>query len=339
MEGPPPPEIGERELTAALAQSWGLQVRGLRYEPKGYGSHHWVAVAGDGRRWFVKLDGLEGKPYLGEDPPAALDGLEAAYGTAHLLARAGLGFVVAPVPTLAGSILVPLGPRWTLAVFPFVDAVTGEWGRPGSGDQRRRLARTLAQLHAATRRAGPAVRSRGLDLPGRSGLEGALDEGDAAWSGGPFSEPARGALQANAALIREWLVTLDALALAVGRAGLEPVVTHGEPHPGNVMSAKEELRLIDWDTVALAPAERDLWMLAGDGGVRAEYEAGAGRALDAIALAFYRLTWALTDLALFTALLRGTHARNRSTEKAWTGLLSILDGSEPAPYGAGGQAR
>ena len=39
------------------------------------------------------------------------------------------------------------------------------------------------------------------------------------------------------------------------------VVTHGEPHPVNVMQTDAGRVLIDWDTVAIAPPERDLWMV------------------------------------------------------------------------------
>lgn len=39
------------------------------------------------------------------------------------------------------------------------------------------------------------------------------------------------------------------------------VVTHGEPHPGNVIRTSHGLRIIDWTTVQMAPPERDLWML------------------------------------------------------------------------------
>ena len=41
----------------------------------------------------------------------------------------------------------------------------------------------------------------------------------------------------------------------------ELVVTHGEPHAGNVMRRSDGRHLlVDWDTVAVAPPERDLWM-------------------------------------------------------------------------------
>ncbi len=42
------------------------------------------------------------------------------------------------------------------------------------------------------------------------------------------------------------------------------VITHGEPHAANVMGSPGGLVLVDWDTVLLAPPERDLWGIADD---------------------------------------------------------------------------
>jgi len=334
VDGPPPAGIDERELARALSESWGLELAGLRYEPKGFGGYHWIGATLDGSRWFVKLDHLEDKPYLGGDPSSVLDGLEVAYGAAHLLRESGLAFVVAPLPTRGGRVLMPFAPRWALTVFPFVAGETGEWGAPGPVALRTRLVRTLAELHGAAAPPGSGLRHLGWDLPGRAMLEAALDEVATPWSGGPFSEQARGAVRAKVALIREWLDSYDTLASTVAAAGLEAVVTHGEPHPGNVMTAGGEVRLIDWDTAALAPVERDLWMFRADGDALDAYEVASGRAADSAAMAFYRLTWALSDLALFVGALRREHGHNRVTEKTWTGMLAILGGSEPAPYGA-----
>ena len=43
----------------------------------------------------------------------------------------------------------------------------------------------------------------------------------------------------------------------------ELVVTHGEPHPGNLITTSSDVVVVDWDTVALSHPERDLWMIAG----------------------------------------------------------------------------
>jgi spectinomycin phosphotransferase len=324
--------VHDGRIRAVLAESWGLETAGLRYVPKGSGSHHWAAAV-DGSRWFVKLDGLEAKPYLGDDPSSACAGLQAAYETAHLLAAAGLEFVVGPVPARDGRLLDRLEPEWALSVFPSVPGEAGKWGRRGYPDRRRRLIAALARLHVIGSAVRLPVARRGWELPGRADLEAALGDVSSPWSGGPFSEPARHLLGQSKGLVRDWLATLDSLTAAVAAAAPVLAVTHGEPHPGNVLAEGDELRIIDWDTVGLAPVERDLWMFADDPEVLGAYAEETGRAADPTALACFRLIWALSDLASFTAGFRRPHGRDRATEHRWRGLLRILDGSEPAPYG------
>ncbi len=55
--------------------------------------------------------------------------------------------------------------------------------------------------------------------------------------------------------------------------------------------------LVDWDTVALAPPERDLWMVVESAEDAAIYADATGRQVDDEALQFFRLTWDLKDLA------------------------------------------
>jgi spectinomycin phosphotransferase len=72
--------------------------------------------------------------------------------------------------------------------------------------------------------------------------------------------------------------------------------------------------LVDWDTVALAPQERDLWML----GESTDQE------VDEAAMDFFRLAWDLGDLAAFTHELRIPHSENADTTKALAGIEYCL---------------
>ena len=71
--------------------------------------------------------------------------------------------------------------------------------------------------------------------PGRGRLEAALRELNQTWSGGPLSEPARKLLAPHASDVAELLALSDRLAIHVARSSTDWVVTHGEPHGGNVM--------------------------------------------------------------------------------------------------------
>ena len=55
------------------------------------------------------------------------------------------------------------------------------------------------------------------------------------------------------------LARFDGLLDRVQKARGPYVITHGEPHPGNLLRTLTGLRLIDWDMIALARPERDLW--------------------------------------------------------------------------------
>jgi spectinomycin phosphotransferase len=127
---------------------------------------------------------------------------------------------------------------------------------------------------------------------------------------------------------------LDVLARELEGAGGPLVVTHGEPHPGNLIRAGRELRLVDWDTVALARRERDLWMLAdGTPDALALYEELTGTTTSDRAITFYRLAWTLSDIASVAAMFRSTHHRSRRAERQWRAFQRLVDGASSAPYG------
>jgi spectinomycin phosphotransferase len=178
----------------------------------------------------------------------------------------------------------------------------------------------LAALHLATPAAAGAP-SCELSLPQRGALGAALRELDRPWHGGPFAERARSLLTEGAAQLHRQLEIFDELSARVAAARREPVITHGEPHPANVMRVGTERLLVDWDTVGLAPPERDLWLVVSDTGQEIDRYAGAtGRPVDPAALALYRLRWALNDFCSFMAQLRSEHRRGADTEHAWQAL-------------------
>jgi len=332
-----PEGITERDVAHALADGWGLPAGTLRlrYAPVGGGSYHWVVTAGRSGRRFVTVDDLDDKGWLGRTRPAVFGGLRAALDAALWLRRqAGLGFVAAPVPALDGQPVRPLGGRHAVAVYPYLPGSPGQWDQPLPAPELDELVAMLAALH----RVDPAavrLPRRDMGLSWRGDLEAALRELGRPWTGGgPFTEPARGLLAGAAGPVRRGLDALDRWARAAAAAE-NLVITHGEPHPGNVIRmpadgacppagagpARGRIMLIDWDTVALAAPERDLWMVAtGTGGELRRYAELTGRPVDAAALELYRLRWALDDLSCFVRDLRAPHRRTPGTEHAWQAL-------------------
>jgi spectinomycin phosphotransferase len=330
-----PEGVSEHELTRALARGWSIQPARLTYAPVGAGSYHWVADDVGGGRWFVTVDDLDGKSWLGDTRAAVLAGVRRALHTALALREQnGLEFVLAPVLSGDGEAVQPVNSKYAVAVFPFLDGAGGEFGQRLRAGEQGRLIDLLAALHQVTPTAGTPVAR--LDLSLRPVLEAAIAEPDrlsaagpsaagsvTGWVGGPFAGPARALLASARLSIRDLLATFDRLAARVA-ATPHLVITHGEPHPGNLIQAGGQTLLIDWDTVGLAVPERDLWGVLNDGAEASRYTAVTGRAVDPDALWCYRIRWTLDDLATFTQQLQARHGDTADTREAWQSLQDLV---------------
>jgi spectinomycin phosphotransferase len=319
-----PEEFEVGALVDALADGWGLEVATADYAAVGGGSYHWVVRDVDGTRHFVTVDDLDQKPWLADSRDSVFVGLRRAFDTAAALNDLGLAFVVAPIRTGGGEALRRIGQRHAIALFPFVAGDAGRFGHYEDA-ARTTVVEMLADLHRATPAVTSLARDIGLEVPGRRHIEAGLHELNETWSGGPFSERARQALGAHAAEVAELLALADRLAADVAGRMSGWVVTHGEPHAANVISTGGRHVLIDWDTVGLAPPERDLWMVVdGDGDEARVYAATTGHTIDRVAMDFYRLAWDLDDLAAYLSELRSPHRHNEDTENAYVGVTRCV---------------
>jgi spectinomycin phosphotransferase len=316
-----PDGLAAGELSRALAAGWRIDAAAVRYAAVGGGSYHWVVRDRAGRRWFVTADDLDDKAWLGDTRPAVMAGLRSAMDTALALRReGGLEFVVAPVPGDDGATVRPAGPGHAVAVFPLLSGTPGRFGETLPASERAVLVDMLAALHQSTPTRAPVA---AIGLARREALDAALRDLGQPWRAGPFAEPARALLAGAADQVRSLLESFDRQARAVQAS--EFVITHGEPHPGNVMRIGPRRMLIDWDTVGLGPPERDLWMVVSETGEESRrYADLTGRTVDPARLALYRLRWALDDISAFVSQLRSEHRHTADTEHAWLALKETV---------------
>lgn len=331
-----PPGLDEGTLIEAFTAAWAADVAAIEYLPVGAGSYHWSITDHRGARWFVTVDEV-----AIEDDFAQL---WRALATALTLHRdAGLDFVLAPVPAADGTVLRRLTSRYALSVFPML-ADTAEGFGPHRREDLPVMVDLLAALHLSTPAVAHLVPRADLVLPGRERLLEALGDLDRPWTAGPHAEAARRLLAGSAGGVQRWLADFDRLVGTVRESAASWVVTHGEPHPGNVLRAGAGMRLIDWGTVRLAPPERDLWMLtsaftglvgAGDSddeAVLARYAGAGGRTITPDGIALYRQWWVLADVAGYVDDLRRPHGDGADAAAALTYLTAYLDaGSASEP--------
>jgi spectinomycin phosphotransferase len=279
---------------------------------------------GVSQRWFVTVSDLDAYRWLSAD--AAFGDLQATMGAATALAAdAALDFVVAPIPAVSGGAVIRMHPRYALNVFPVVDGTPGQFRDGISADERTALTGLLAALHGATPTV-PAAPVREPALAGRAVLATAISESGGLWQGGPFTERARALIAAHSSALRSALSAFDELVSEVAGSGRTPVITHGEPHPGNMIWVGRRILLIDWDTAGLAQPERDLWMLASGTGEELRYYTQlTGREVSEAALRLYRLRWDLEDITLFLQEFRAPHRYTPDTETSWRGFSSEVE--------------
>jgi spectinomycin phosphotransferase len=311
-----PPDLPTQRLESALAEGWRLRAASLEYLPVGGGSHHWAVTDTDGQRHFVTVDDLDGKDWLGGTRETVAAELGRALRTAAALRRqAGLAFVVAPDPALDGEPLRRVDARYAVSVFPFLAGRSYPFGPYPDELLRGQVLEMIAALHRST----PAVRGLApVHVPGFTGrdeLDAFLLEPERPWHGGPFSAGAHRLAAACAADIARLTEAFDRLADVTAPARADPVITHGEPHPGNVMRVGDRLVLIDWDTVALATPERDVALIADGPADVDRYQRAAGRAIDPAVIILYRLRWYLDDLSSAVQMFRHPHHDTDDTRR------------------------
>ncbi len=311
-------DIPDSDVAAALARQWALTVQDLSYLPVGFGGYHWRAVDQTGSRWFVTVSSVD-SPWV-PDLPAAMQ------TAAWLATQAGLDFVVAPVPTRAGQVVGYVDSRHALTLFPYLDVAPSSFEDPIDDGDRDAIIDMLARLHTAIPER-IQVPTRPLQLVTRPAIDRALASLGVPWTGGPYAEPSRDLLARYERPLRRAFARFDVLLDRVREAGGPYVITHGEPHPGNLLHTRAGLCLVDWDMTALARPERDLWRVVSDSGDQdaTRYAQRTGWPVNQDALALYRLRWDLDDIAGMLPEIRGPHQQTADTLVIWTELQKTLE--------------
>lgn len=321
-----------RQLVAGFLRThWGIEAVKLEYAPVGFGSYHWIGADGAGPRWFVTADVLSpAGSWLGPSPEHILAALTAATAACGELVDRGYEFVVAPLPDRTGALVRQVLPGWVMHLYPYLAGWSSGHGDWRDATEHVRIAELIGRLHAAQ---PPAVLRRwDFTVPGRDQLAAALADLATPWTSGPYAERTRDLLATARTDILALLDRYDALAAEIAASPDPWVVSHGEPHSGNVVRTDHGMRLIDWDTVLLAPRERDLTTVL-DGADPATaliaYQRHAGpHAPRPAALELFDRWWALAEICGYVGLFRGPHGDTADAAESWRNLCHYTPGAK-----------
>lgn len=297
-----PPHITDDDVLTVVRAHWAEQATLVRHLPVGFGAHHWKVKVQGGESFFVTWD-----TFTTHHTP---ESLERAYAAARSLAEAGLEFVLAPRLGTLGHCTVPLQ-EGRLSVTEWVDGTSGD-GTIVDGAQALTTADMLTRLHAAT----PPPLDPWRPLVDADFAYRLVDRTDAPWESGPFAETARQAIRACLAAVADWAADYHRLAAATDPSTW--VVTHGEPHTANQLASPERTWLVDWESVRLAPRERDLKTLVENGWAHLAPD------LDLELVEMFDLEWRLDEISQYADWFEAEHSGTASDKVALDGLLHEL---------------
>jgi Ser/Thr protein kinase RdoA (MazF antagonist) len=249
------PELMVRHLAAA----YGLPLTSPRFLPLGedQNAFHWLAATADGSSYFVTAH---------RHATSRIMDVDAAYAAAAaLVTDCELREVVAPLPTVRGG-FTSTYQGWRLALFPFVPG-TMAFDQPLSENTLSQIALLLARLHESrTCLRTPALGRERFASPFPAQLCDCLRAVEALPADATvYQRRLRDLLLREQTDLVAYMDELAQLEADVRALPVEQVVTHGDLNLKNILvDARGELYLVDWDGIALAPTERDLWTFSGE---------------------------------------------------------------------------
>jgi spectinomycin phosphotransferase len=279
-----PSGVSDAAVLNAVRIHWHSGIDTVEHLPVGFGAHHWRASRDDQPVLFVTLDALSARHDLAQ--------LTAAYAGAAALAATGLEFVHAGLTPYA----VAFGPA-ALSVTPWLDGSSPDEINPATTRDM------LTRLHQTAPPPIPVWRPL-VPLPFANDLGARVRM---PWTLGPYGEKARQAILAKLSEVDAWVARYHWRAAEAAERTW--VATHGEPHHANQLVTKHGTVLVDWETLKLAPAERDLTGI-GDG--------------DPPMLEMFDLEWRLGEINEYATWFAAPHTGTEDDAIAYAGLVEEL---------------
>lgn len=265
-------------LRACLREHYDLAAVALEFLPRGY----------DYRAGVYRVVSAHGTDYLLKVTSRPL--YEPSCLVPRYLRDQGITAVVAPVPTISGSLwsrLAEQSGEWTVMVYPFLVGDTSLAGM--TDDQWRETGQIFRQIHQVRLPSGGflSLREESFNPSGYIQWVRAF-ESQHLWQtsrgehGGSGSARAlRASWMAHQSTIHTAVTSLERLAAALQTRRLPYVIAHADLHPANLLrDSQGHVHVLDWDEVMLAPKERDFIFIR-EPQARAFWEGYGLRALEA----------------------------------------------------------
>lgn len=240
------PGIADERLLTCLRECYRIEAKTLEFLPLGKDTYAGI----------YRAESVEGVAYALKVKFGAF--YEASCQAPRYLREQGIASVVAPLATMDGVPWARLddGEGWTLAVYPFIAGERG-WEPPLTEAQWSELGAIFRAIHqvAPPPQGGiPSMRRERFDP---TEYRRAMLRYDAWLAASESGDVAEQGLHMRWEQYRERVeatqATMERLAEMLQVNAATYVICHADLHPGNLLRNAEDMFVIDWDDVMLAP--------------------------------------------------------------------------------------
>jgi spectinomycin phosphotransferase len=282
------PNIAEEQLLTHLENEYHLSVLNIEFLPLGLDTNAgtYRVVDRQGAAYFLKV-----KQAASFHEPACI--------IPRYLRDQGIAAVVAPLPTQQQALWTQLE-NWRIMLYPFIDGETN-W-QPGLNDEQwRAVGAAFKQIHGATLppEGFPSLRTERFDPSEYSRwIESFEAQQLASHYDCSVERDLRACWIEHQSTIHTLLSLMEKLARVLTAHAGPLVICHADLHPGNIVrTPSNDVFVIDWDDVMLAPKERDFIFINETGSTPSPFFQGyRASEIDWAALTYYRGERVITDL-------------------------------------------
>lgn len=315
-----PSKLADAVIQAALQTHYGLNATALTFLPIGNDSASFVygVDAIGGTSYFLKV-----RTDAGFSP--------ASLAVPHFLHEQGVPHIVPPLSANSGRLWIDVG-DFALSLYPFIDARTAT--ATGLSDRHwHALGATFHQIH--TSQLPPDLQQivpHETFVPSRRHVLANLDS---VIANRRITDPIQQELadfwHSQQDQIHAVIDRADTLGNLLRQASLL-ALCHADAHTWNVLlDTTQQMWIVDWDEVVLAPKERDLMFFIG--GIAQNlvnlhetscFLQGYGNpAIDHRALVYYRYAWAVQEMGAYAE--EGFFGVDRSEQARRDAVRALVD--------------
>lgn len=283
------PNLDDNQILTCLNASFGIQAQTISFLPIGNDSNAWVyRIEAHTNDYFLKV--RKGTVNL------------AVLKTPHYLQESGIKNVIAPIASQSGELYVPLQ-NFSLILYPWIHSeTTSAWDVTLSDDQWQSWGNIMRTIHQT-----PIPDDLSQLIPTETFVckwNDIFNRVNALIQTSTFNNTIQ---QQTANFWRTNQPTINHIYRRQQNLGTQLqaqahtfVICHADIHKANIMIDKhDEIHIVDWDEVIIAPIERDLMFFVSDGHdphkVNAFLRGYGDMEVNHTALAYYRYEWVIQE--------------------------------------------